>query len=282
MSHKASFTSACLLFHCLHFHGSSSPPLLLHSRLGHPSLSKFWKLVSHFSSLSLLKCESCQLGKHTRVSFLKRLDPRTKSHFELVHIDVWGPSRSTSTLGFRYFVTFIDGYSRCTWLFLMKTRVELFSIFKKFYAEIRTQFNTSIRILRSDNAKEYFSMSFSSFMSSHVILHQSSCAYTPQLNGVAERKNCHLVETARTLLHHKVPQRFWGDAILSSCYLINRMSSFVLHDQIPHSVLLPVNLSFASFLVSLVVSVFFHILIPGQDKLLAKVTKCVFLGYSRL
>ena len=91
----------------------------------------------------------------------------------------------------------------------MKTRVELFSIFQKFHAKIRTQFNISIRILRSDNAIEYFSMPFSSFMSSHGILHQSSCAYTPQHNGVAERKNRHLVETARTLLlHHKVPQRF--------------------------------------------------------------------------
>ena len=91
----------------------------------------------------------------------------------------------------------------------MKTQAELFSIFQKFHTEIHTQFNTSIHILRSDNAKEYFSLPFSSFMSSHGILHQSSCAYTPQQNGVVERKNRHLVETARTLLlHHKVPQRF--------------------------------------------------------------------------
>ena len=197
-------------------------------------------MVPHFSSLSLLECESYQLGKHTRVLFPKRLDPGTKSPFELVHTDVWGPSRSTSTLRFRYFVTFIDDYSRCTWLFLMKTRVELFSIFQKFHAEIRTQFNTSIRILRSDNTIEYFSTPFSSFMSSHGILHQSSCAYTSQKNGVAELKNRHLVETTHTLLlHHKVRQRFWGDAILASCYLINRMPSFVLHYQISHSILLP-------------------------------------------
>ena len=93
----------------------------------------------------------------------------------------------------------------------MKTRAELFSIFQKFHAEIRTQFNTFIRILRSDNAKEYLSASISSFMSSHGILHQLSYAYTPQQNGVAKRKNRHLVETSRTLLlHHKVPQHFWG------------------------------------------------------------------------
>ena len=219
---------------------STEAPLLHHSRLDYKSLSKFRKLVPHFSSLSSLECESCQLGKHTRVFFLKSLDPRTRSYFELVHTDVWGSSRSTSTLGFRYFVTFIDDYSRCTWLFLMKTRAGLFSIFKNFHAEIRTQFNTLIRILRSDNAKEYFYTPLSSFMYSHEILHQSSCAYTPQQNGVVERKNRHLVGTARTLLlPHKVPQRFWGDAILATCYLINRMTSFVLHDQIPHSISLP-------------------------------------------
>ena len=89
----------------------------------------------------------------------------------------------------------------------MKTRVELFSIFQKFHAN--TQFNTYILILRSDNAKKYFSMPFSSFMSSHEILYQSSCAYTPQQNGVAKPKNRHLVETTHPLLlHHKVPQRF--------------------------------------------------------------------------
>ena len=110
---------------------STEVPLLLHNRLGHPILSKFRKLVPHFSSLSSLKCESCQLEKHTRVLFPKHLDRRTKSPFVLVHTTVWGPSRSTSTLGFRYFVTFIDDYSRCTWLFLIKTRVELFYIFQK-------------------------------------------------------------------------------------------------------------------------------------------------------
>ncbi|RVW92274.1 Retrovirus-related Pol polyprotein from transposon RE2 [Vitis vinifera] len=93
---------------------STDAPLLIHNRLGHPSLSKFQKMVPRFSTLSSLPCESCQLGKHTRVSFPKRLNNRAKSPFELVHTDVWGPCRTASTLGFQYFVTFIDDYSRLT------------------------------------------------------------------------------------------------------------------------------------------------------------------------
>ncbi|RVX14586.1 Retrovirus-related Pol polyprotein from transposon RE1 [Vitis vinifera] len=72
------------------------------ARLGHPSLSKFQKMVPRFSTLSSLACESCQLRKHTRVSFPKRLNNRAKSPFELVHTDVWGPCRTASTLGFQY------------------------------------------------------------------------------------------------------------------------------------------------------------------------------------
>ena len=165
----------------------------------------------------------------------------------------------------------------------MKNRAELYSIFQKFYAEILTQFNISIRVLHSNNAREYFSAPFISFMSQHGILHQSSCAHIPQQNGVAERKNRHLMETARTLLlHYHVPFRFWGDAILTACYLINRMPSSVLHDQIPHSLLFPDQPLY--FLPPHVFgcTCFVHILTPGQDKLSAKATKCIFLGYSRL
>ncbi|RVW41993.1 Retrovirus-related Pol polyprotein from transposon TNT 1-94 [Vitis vinifera] len=217
---------------------STDAPLLIHNRLGHPSLSKFQKMVPRFSTLSSLPCESCQLGKHTRVSFPKRLNNRASLLLSLSTLMFGGPCRTASTLGFQYFVTFIDDYSRSQ---------------------------------------------FTSFMSHHGILHQSSCAHTPQQNGVAERKNRHLVETARTLLlHSHVPFRFWGDAVLTACYLINRMPSSVLHDQIPHSLLFPDQPLY--FLPPRVFgcTCFVHILTPGQDKLSAKAMKCLFLGYSRL
>ena len=75
--------------------------LLIHSWLGHPNISKIRIMVPRFTRLSSIECESCQLGKHTHVPFPKRLNQRIKSPFELVHTDVWGPSRTESTLGFR-------------------------------------------------------------------------------------------------------------------------------------------------------------------------------------
>ena len=90
---------------------SMDTPLLTHNRLGHLNISKLQKMVPRFSSLSSIEYEPCQLGKHTRVLFPQRLDQQTKSPFELVNTDIWGPSQAKSTLGFWYFVTFIDDYS---------------------------------------------------------------------------------------------------------------------------------------------------------------------------
>lgn len=104
----------------------------------------------------------------------------------------------------------------------MKSRFELFSVFQKFIAEIKTQFGVSICALSSDNAPEYFSSQFTTFMTANGILHQSSYPYTPKQNDVIERKNYYLIETARTLLlHANLPTKFWGDVVLIACYLIN-------------------------------------------------------------
>jgi hypothetical protein len=71
-------------------------------------------------------------------------------------------SFSVASNQFQYFVTFVDDYSRMTWLFLMKIHSKLMSIFHPFRKEIKTQFNKKIRVLRSNNTKEYVSLSFSS------------------------------------------------------------------------------------------------------------------------
>ena len=135
--------------------------------------------------------------------------------------------------GFQYCVTFIDDFSQCTWLYLIKSQSKLFSIFEIFCAKIKTQFNVKVQVLCSDNALEYFSNSFTQFMSSQGILHHSSFAYTPQQNGVAKHKNKHLIETTQTLLlQHNVPLCFWDDAVLTTCYLVNKMPSHVLYHKV--------------------------------------------------
>ena len=138
-----------------------------------------------------------------------KVNNRASATFELVHSDVWGPFPIVSPTRFQYFITFVDYYSRTTWLYLMKNCSELFSHFCAFCAKIHTQFYVSVQNLRSDNAKEYLSEQFQSFMLQNDILHQTSCVDTPSQNGVAEKKNIHFLETARALLlQMHVPKHF--------------------------------------------------------------------------
>ena len=84
-----------------------------------------------------------------------------------------------SPIGFKYFVTFVNDFSLVTWLYLMKSRFYLFSHFSTFCVEFQTQFHVTVQTLRSDNAKEYLSEHFQSFMLQHGILHQTSCVDIP-------------------------------------------------------------------------------------------------------
>ncbi|RVW37266.1 Retrovirus-related Pol polyprotein from transposon TNT 1-94 [Vitis vinifera] len=91
---------------------------------------------------------------------------------------------------------------------------------------IQTQFQSKIQILKSDNARDYFNSILGEFLAQEGIVHLSSCVDTPQQNGIAERKNRHLLEVARSLMFSmNVPKLFWGQAVLTAAYLINRMPS---------------------------------------------------------
>ncbi|KAK4402403.1 Retrovirus-related Pol polyprotein from transposon RE1 [Sesamum angolense] len=157
---------------------ASVSPLQWHCRLGHPSLPTLQKVLPIKSSR--LACESCELEKHHRASFPPRVDKRSSSPFTLVHSDIWGPCRFESINSFRYFITFVDDYSRMTWVYLLKDRSQVPTIITSFYNEIKTQFSVNIRILRTDNVLEFVQKTVSNFCDSNGILHQTSCPYTSQ------------------------------------------------------------------------------------------------------
>lgn len=94
---------------------------------------------------------------------------------------------------------------------------------------IKNVFGASIKCLISDNGCEFFNSQMIDLLISLGILHQSSCVYTPQQNGIVERKHRHILDTARSLrFQSHVPMKFWGEYVLTSVYLINRLPSTIL------------------------------------------------------
>jgi len=96
----------------------------------------------------------------------------------LVHSDVWGLSQMPSIKGFRYFLLFVNDFSRMTWLYLLKERSEVFSIIETFFNEIKNYFFTSVSVLRTDNALEFVKKDVSSIFYKNGIIHQTSCSHT--------------------------------------------------------------------------------------------------------
>ena len=142
------------------------------------------------------------------------------------------------------------------------------------------QYNASVKIFRPDNGTEYVNVDFNEYLSSRGIIHQTTCVDTTEQNGVAERKNRHLLEVARSLMFMmNVPKFLWGEAIKTAAYLINSMPSRVLNYKTPLECLTGSN----SFIVPPKIfgcSCFVHDYRNSVGKLDPRAVKCIFVGYS--
>ncbi|KAH9689179.1 retrovirus-related pol polyprotein from transposon RE1 [Citrus sinensis] len=202
--------------------------------------------------------------------------------FMVVHSDVWGPSKVSTIGGARWFVTFIDDCSRMTWIFLMKSKDEVNSLFQRFHKMATTQFQTQIRVLHTDNGGEYMSTAIQQFLKSQGFVHQTTCVGTPQQNGIAERKNRHLLEVVRaSLIQAHMPLSYWGEALASAAYLINRTPSSSLRFKTPFQVLNDAIMSpNVPNLPPHVFGCVAFVHLPQQDKLSPRALRCVFVGYA--
>ena len=223
---------------------SSKNVNLWHVRMGHVSTKKLSyipvlrNLDVNKESSCITPCDICHRAKQHRLPF----QPSTTSSaspFDMIHIDAWGPYHTKTYNGQRYFLTLVDDYTRSTWTHLMVTKDEAFHLIKSFVAMAKTQFDSIVKVIRSDNALELgLSTEALDFFAANGIIHQTSCVQTPQQNGVVERKHKHLLEVSRALFFQScLPLQYWGDCLLAATYLINRLPTAVLQHKSPFEVL---------------------------------------------
>ena len=262
--------------HALNFISDFPKDVLWNARLGHPHSRALNIMLPSISFKS--DYEACILGKHCKFVF-SRSSTIYENCFDLIHSDVW-TALCLSIEHHKYFVTFIDEKSKYTWITLMQSKDRVLEAFINFQNYVSNHFNAKIKILRSDNGGEYTSNAFKQHLAKYEMIHQTSCPYTPQQNGVAERKNRHLMEVARSMIFHtSMPKSYWGDVVLTACYLINRIPTRILQDQSPYQVL---NKTKPSIEHIRVFGCLCFVLIPGEqrDKMAHRSTKAVFIGYS--
>ncbi len=141
-----------------------------HQPFGHLNMANFKKLEKMVNGMNLKEvplhhvCETCIEGKHQKTSFRKNETTRASKLLELVHSDVCGPMKTTSCGGARYFVTFIEDFSKKTHVYLLKAKGKVFDKFKVYKALVENQTSMKIKTLQFDNGREFLSKTFYDFL----------------------------------------------------------------------------------------------------------------------
>jgi transposase InsO family protein len=142
---------------------------------------------------------------------------------EMLHMDLFGSVAYIIIGGDKYGLIIVDNYSRFTCVFFLQDKSETQEVLKKFLRMSQNKFDAKVKKTRSDNDTELKNTQVEDFQV-EGIKHKFLAPYTPQQNGVAERKNRTLIEMARTMLHElKTSDRFWAEAIKMVCHATNRL-----------------------------------------------------------
>jgi len=211
--------------------------MLWHRRLGHISRPRIERLIKEgilhdLDSFDFDTCVDCVKGKLT-TKVRNTGANKSDNVLELIHTDICGPITPTSTGGYRYFITFIDDYSRFGWIDLLQEKLSSLDAFKSFKAAIELKIGKKIKCVRSDRGEDYYGRydetrrnpgPFARFLDECGIEAQYTMPSTPQQNGVAERRNHTIVEMVRCMLSHSSLSDFlWEDALRTAVYILNQV-----------------------------------------------------------
>lgn len=256
---------------------------LWHRRMAHLNYDSLCKLgtISNAFNPSGQKpstvCDICMLGKSHRLPFPKS-DTTTEQCLQLVHSDLVGPMEVGSLAGSRYLLTFLDDFSHKSFVYFLKSKDQVTDYFRIFKSLVENQSGKKIKILRTDNGGEYCNKKLSNFLKSSGIVHQTSCPYSPQQNGKAERLNRSLLDRARCLLIESgLPTVFWAEAVNCATYLLNR-SPCKSVDTTPEHVWTAKKIALQHLRI-FGCKAYAHIPAAKRTKLNPRSSPCIFVGY---
>lgn len=222
-------------------------------------------------------CEHCIYGKAKRLKFVVA-EHHLKGTLDYIHSDLWGPTSVLSHSGARYFLYIIDDFSRKVWVFILKSKDEVFAKFKEWKVLVETQTSKKVKKLRTNNGLEFCSDEFNQFCKRNETERHRTIKGTPQQNGLAKRMNQTIMERVRCLLSDSnCLGHFWGEAVMTVCYFINRCPSTATNMVTPKEMWSDHSSNLKNLRVFRCVT-YAHI---RQDKPKPRALKCMFLGYPQ-
>ena len=258
-----------------------------HKRFGHLGVGNLQKLARERladgfdfdASQQLTFCETCPQGKQHRTSFSPS-SRRADEPLALVHSDVCGKINTKSLGGSEYFLTFIDDKTRYVWVYFLHSKDQVYKTFREWKAMVELSSGGKLKAIRTDNGGEFTSGEFEAYLKAEGVRHELTIPKNPEQNGVAERMNRTLVETARSMLiGSRLPHSFWAEAISTATYLRNRSPTKAVANMTPHEAWTGSKPNVSGLRV-FGCQVFVHIPKDERKKLDAKSKRCIFLGYG--
>lgn len=166
---------------------------LWHLRMAHLNFLDVSKLPECTDGVTLAQkksnvttCTHCLEGKQTRLPF-NSCGTRATQPLQIIHSDLCGPMEQQSFAGMKYFITFIDDYTRMVHVYFMKDKLNVLEVFTDFQKRVENNLGRKIQILRTDNGLEYCNSKFDKYLANCGITHQTTAPYTPQQNGMADK-----------------------------------------------------------------------------------------------
>jgi hypothetical protein len=200
---------------------------------------------------------------------------------ERIHTDVCGPFSVASITKHRYYVIFVDDFSRKCWIFFMQKKDQTFSKFYEFKALVEKESGKQMKALRSDNGGEYISNEFKDFCSREGIRRELIAPHNPQQNGVAERKNRRIVGAARAMLHDQgLPMHLWAEACNTGVYVQNRCPHRILGMSTPEEAFTGKKPDVSHFEI-FGSSIYVHVTKDSRKKMESTAEVGIFVGYTK-
>ncbi|GJZ29117.1 zinc finger, CCHC-type containing protein [Tanacetum coccineum] len=218
---------------------------LWHARLGHLNFEDINKMtrkslvegiprINHAGQI----CDACLLGKHSRTPFPSQAKFRSKNPLDLVYGDLCGPISPASHSGKKLIFLLVDDCTRFMWAYFLTSKDQTFNTFKEFRQHIEMEMRTKLRMLRTDRGGEFTSNEFTKYCKENGIARQLTAPYSPQQNGVVERRNRTVLSTTRSMMKAmKLPLNFWAEAVRHAIYILNRVPTRALVDETPYEAL---------------------------------------------
>ncbi|GKB06144.1 retrovirus-related pol polyprotein from transposon TNT 1-94 [Tanacetum coccineum] len=167
-------------------------------------------------------CFACQLRKSRKATHKPKMINTNMEVLHTLHMDLCGPLRVQNINRKKYILVIADDYSKITWVKFLRSKDETPAFVINLLKQLQVGLNKTVWFVWTDNGIEFVNKDLTDYYESVGITHEKTVPRTPQQNGVVERRNCTLVEAARTMMiFSKAPLFLWAEAVATVCYTQN-------------------------------------------------------------